>query len=275
MPITPVRRLARDGSPWGAAPVPERALARVMSITQAGGPYALLVLAVSGIVRIDAADPPEPIRIQVAATRGQIIPQSKGGGFQRTFRFTALPGKSNHWIRQALEVRGTVLDAKGTSTPVHLDIVEYYRVNAKGRTIQNDSHYSQYRDHCGGVLTIRSTLTYGTLVARKRGDTILGKSFILASARDAAGKDFTMRTRKGQVIPAERGKRVVFHLDRGTIPTQYTYGVRWDARPGSGSRARPSGEIDVGTWKAVLPRQTGPTVALVRPRPIPRLRTGG
>lgn len=228
-----------------------------------------------GLAMAAMAAGPAPIRIQVAASKGRIIPRSKGGGFQRTFRFTAIPGKSNHWIRQVLEVSGTVLDAKGGSTPVRLDVTEYYRVNAKGRTIQHDSHYSQYRDHCGGNLTIRSTLTYGTLVARKRGDTILGKTFILRSARDAAGEYFTMRTRKGQTIPAERGKRVVFHLDRGTIPTQYTYGVRWDARPGKGSRARPSGEIDVGTWKAMLPRQTGPTVALIRPRPIPRLNTGG
>jgi hypothetical protein len=224
---------------------------------------------------IAAEEPPSPIRIEVAASRGQIIPQAKGGGFQRTFRFTAVPGKGNHWIRQALEVRGSVLDAKGRSTPVHLDIVEYYRVNSKGRTIQHDSHYSQYRDHCGGTLTIRSTLTYGTLAARKRGDTILARSFILCSARDAVGKDFTMRTRKGELIPAERGTRVVFHLHRGTIPTQYGYRVRWDARPGRGSRARPSGEIDVGTWKALLPKQTGSTVALVRPRPIPRLKAGG
>jgi len=252
-----------------------------MSITHAVRWWVFLVLAPPGIARVDAAEPPaaakppEAIRIQVAATKGQIIPHSKGGGFQRTFRFTAIPGKGNHWIRQVLEVRGTVFDAKGRSTPVHLDVIEYYRVNSSGRTIQSDSHHSQYRDHCGGALTIRSTLTYGTLLPRKRGDTILAKSFVLRSARDAAGEYFTMRTRKGQTIPAERGTRVVFHLDRGTIPTRYTYGVRWDARPGRGSRSRPSGEIDVGTWNAELPRQTGPTVALIRPRPIPRLKTGG
>jgi hypothetical protein len=193
----------------------------------------------------------------------------------RTFRFTAIPGKSNHWIRRVLDVRGTVLDAKGRSTAVHLDVIEYYRVNASGRTIQPDSHHSQYRDHCGGTLTLRSTLTYGTLMPRKRGDTILAKPFILRSAKDAAGKLFTMRIRKGQTIPAGHGKRVEFHLDRGTVPSQYTYGVHWDARSGSGSRARPSGEIDVGTWKVEAPKQTGPTVALIRPRPIPRLKTGG
>jgi len=251
-----------------------------MSIKRAARPWVFLVLAVSGIALVDAAEPPadgkppDPIRIRVAATKGQIIPQSKGGGFQRTFRFTAIPGKSSHWIRQVLEVRGTVLDAKGRVTPVHLDVIEYYRVDSSGRTIQADSHHSQYRDHCGGALTIRSTLTYGVLVARKRGDTILGKSFILRSAKDAAGKYFTMRTRKGQTIPAERGRRVEFQLHRGTIPTQYTYGLHWDARPGRGSRSRPSGDIEVGTWKAVAPKQTGPTVAPIRPRPIPRLKTG-
>jgi hypothetical protein len=250
-----------------------------MSIRGAARAWVVLVMAVPGIARVHAADPPaagnppEPIRIQVAATKGRIIPQSKGGGFQRTFRFTAMPGKSNHWVRQVLEVRGTVLDAKGGSTPVHLDVIEYYRVDSSGRTIQADSHHSQYRDHCGGALTIRSTLTYGTLVARKRGDTILGKSFILRSARDAAGKYFTMRTRKGQTIPAERGKRVEFRLHRGTIPTQYTYGVRWDARPGRGSRSQASGAIDVGTWRMSGPKQTGPTVAPIRARPIPRLKT--
>ncbi|MHC4578355.1 MAG: hypothetical protein ACYTFD_10550 [Planctomycetota bacterium] len=247
-------------------------------------PIKLMVVAVPAIAWVDPAqagpppvdEPPVPIRIQVAATRGQIIPQSKGGGgFQRTFRFTAIPGKSNHWLRQVLEVRGTVFDAKGKSTPAHLDVIEYYRVGSLGRTIQPDSHYSQYWHHCGGTLTISSTLTYGTLVPKKRGDTILGKSFILRSAKDAAGKTVTMKTRTTrQVIPAEHGERVEFHLDRGSIPTHYTYRVQWDARPGRGSRTRPSGEMEVGTWRMELPKQTGPTVALVRPRPIPRLKPG-
>jgi hypothetical protein len=219
----------------------------------------------------DEPEPPTQVRIAVAASAGEIIPQAKGGGFQRTFRFTATPGASLHWIRQVVAVRGTVFDEDGKTLAVHLDIVEYYRVDASGKTIQHDSHYSQYRDHCGGDLEISSTLTYGRLEARKRGDTILGKTFILRGAKDGAGEHFTMRTRKGRVIPAEKGKRVVFQVDPGSIPTRYAYRVKWDARPGHGRRARPSGEIEQGTWRVVLPEQKGPTKAVARSRPIPRL----
>ena len=81
-----------------------------------------------------------------------------------------------------------------------------------------------------------------------------------------------MKTRTTrQVIPAERGKRVRFRLDRGSVPTQYTYGVQWDARA---SRTKPAGEIEVGTWKLVALKQTGHTVALPRSRPIPPLKMG-
>lgn len=243
------------------------------------GVVAMAGMAILGVGRAraerpDSTEPQQQIRIHVAATRGEIIPQSKGGGgFQRTFRFTAIPGKGNHWIRQVLEVRGTVFDAKGRSTRAHLDVIEYYRVSSSGRTIQGDSHYSQYWDHCGGSLTISSTLTYGMLRPKKRGDTILAKSFILRSAKDAAGRLVTMKTRTTrQVIPAEHGKRAEFQLDVGSIPTHYTYKVRWDVRPGRGSRTRPSGALSVGTWMMEPPKQTGPTVALVRPRPIPTLK---
>jgi len=233
----------------------------------------LLVMVVMLLDAARAAEgPADPTRIRVAASKGLIIPQAKGGGFQRTFRFTAIPGESSHWIMQVLEVRGTVLDGKGTSTPVSLDVIEYYRVGSSGRAIQADSHYSQFREHCGGDLTISSTLTYGTLTSFKRGDTIVSKSFILRSARDAAGDFVTMRTSKGKVIPDERGKRVNFRRDAGSIPTHYTYRVQWDARPGVGSRTRPSGVMEVGTWHMEAPKQTGKTVAIARPRPIPRIK---
>lgn len=232
------------------------------------------ILVLGAVLRAEEpeeAPPPTPVRVSVAASEGEIIPQSKGGGFQRTFRFTATPGESLHWIRQVLAVRGTVFDSEGESQAVHLDIVEYYRVDKSGRTIQCDSHYSQYRDHCGGDLTISSTLTYGALATRKQGDTIIGKTFILRWAKDGDGKLFTMRTRKGRVIPAEKGERVVFRADTGAIPTRYSYRVQWDARPGRGSRTQPSGVMERGTWLVVLPEQKGPTVAAARPRPIPRL----
>ncbi len=236
--------------------------------------WALLALAAAGVARADGP-PPETVTIAVAATKGQIIPQSRGGGgFQRTFRFTATPGKSGHWIRQLLAVRGTVLDAEGNSTPVHLDVTEYYRVGASGRTIQADSHYSQFWKFCGGDLTIVSTLVYGTLRSIKVGDTILGKSFILRSATDAAGEFVTMETRTTrQEIPAERGERVAFDPDPGAVPTSYRYRVAWDARPGVGPRTQPAGAIEVGTWFMEPPEQTGPTRERPRPRPIPQLET--
>jgi hypothetical protein len=164
-------------------------------------PLALLLLAA-----VAAPEAPS-IRITVAASDGEIIPQSKGGGgFQRTFRFTAEPGEANRWIRQTLEVRGTVFDAEGGSAPAHLDVVEYYRVDSDGRAIQADSHYSQFFDFCGGDLTISSRLEYGTLAPRRIGDPIMTKSFILRGATDAEGEPVTMRKRTTrETIPAERG----------------------------------------------------------------------
>jgi hypothetical protein len=233
---------------------------------------ALLALGGVGLAAEDEG-PRVPVRIRVDASRGEITPQSKGGGgFQRTFRFTAVPGEHNHWIRQVLEVRGTVLDAEGDSTPVHLDVIEYYRVDSSGRTIQPDSHYSQYWEFLGGDLTIRSTLTYGTLRSIRRGDTILSRSFILRSASDAAGNRVTMRKRTNRrVIPAEGGRRVEFRKGCGSIATHYAYRVRWDARR---SRTRPSGRIEVGTWWTDAPEssQGGHTAALARPRPIPLVK---
>lgn len=216
------------------------------------------------------------IRIDVAASEGEIIPQSKGGGgFQRTFRFTATPGEGNHWIRQTLEVRGTVFHADGKEAPAHLDVIEYYRVDSSGRAIQADSHYSQFWDFCGGDLVISSTLDYGTLRPKRPGDPILLKSFILRSANDAEGKAVTMRKRRNrEVIPAEGGEHVEFEVDERSIPTRYSYRVRWDARPGSGPRTQPAGEIEAGTWEVVLPEQTGPTRAVERPRPIPKADAG-
>ena len=222
----------------------------------------------------EAAAPEAPsIRIEVAASKGEIIPQSKGGGgFQRTFRFTAVPGAANRWIRQTLEVRGTVFDVDGKSAPAHLDVVEYYRVDSSGRAIQDDSHYSQFWDFCGGDLTITSTLEYGALVPKRVGDTTLGKSFVLKWAKDAAGELVTMRKRTTrEAIPAERGERVDFREDAKALPTRYEYRVRWDARPGFGPRTEPAGEIETGTWQVVLPAQTGPTRAEAAARPIPRL----
>ena len=216
--------------------------------------------------------PPDPILIEIKSSRGEIIPQSKGGGgFQRSFRFHAKPGKANHWIQQVLEVRGTVFDAEGGSKVAHLDVIEYYKLEASGRAIQTDSHYSQYWNHCGGDLTITATLTYGQLERIKRGDTILSKSFILRSALDENGEHVVMRKRTTKdVIPAEKGKRVRFVVDPGSIPTRYSYRVRWDSR--DGGRTKPSGTIDVGTFEHLLPEQTGHTRAEVRPEAIPVVR---
>lgn len=223
-----------------------------------------------------AAEPAAQVRITVAATKGEIIPQSRGGGgFQRTFRFTAKAGGALHWIRQELEVRGTVFDAKGKVTRAHLDIVEYYRVDAKGRAIQADSHYSQFEKMSGGNLTIRSTLTYGTLKSFKRGDAIMGKSFILRGCADATGKAVTMKTRKGRVIVAERGKRVKFTRRVESLATRYEYSVAWDTRA---SRTKPSGKMQVGTWLIEVPKSNGigakgKTSEVARSRAIPRLKT--
>ena len=236
----------------------------------------LLVAAVlaAGLVA-RAGEPPTPVRIKVAASKGKIIPQSRGGGgFQRTFRFTAVPGEAGRWVMQRLRVRGEVFDGKGNRKTVHLDVVEYYRLNSSGRAVSADTHYSQFWSARGGDLVISSTLTYGRLVARRRGDVIASKSFVLRGALDEDGKPVTMKTRTTprQVIPAERGKRVTFHVDPGSIPTRYSYGVKWDTRPGVGSRTQPSGEMDVGTWWVVAKKQKGYTVATSSPRPIPRLR---
>ena len=216
------------------------------------------------------AEPAPQVRITVAATQGEIIPQSRGGGgFQRTFRFTAKAGAALHWIRQELEVRGTVFDAKGSVTRAHLDIVEYYRVDAKGRAIQADSHYSQFEKMSGGNLTIRSSLTYGALKSLKRGDAIMGKSFILRGCADAAGKPVTMKTRKGRVIAAEQGKQVKFTRSVGSLATRYEYGVAWDTRT---SRTKPSGKMQVGTWLIEVPKEKGKTSEVARSRAIPRLK---
>jgi len=229
----------------------------------------LCVAALAGLSAPEA--PPDPVRIEVAASKGEIIPQSKGGGgFQRTFRFTAVRGEANRWIRQTLEVRGTVFDALGKSAPAHLDVVEYYRVDSNGRAIQADSHYSQFWDFCGGDLEISSTLEYGTLTPKKPGDTIVGKSFVLKWAKDAKGGLVTMRKRTTlEEVPAERGERAEFRPAEGALPTRYSYRVRWDARPGRGPRTKPAGEIEVGTWHVVVPEDTGPTRAAARPAPIP------
>jgi hypothetical protein len=214
---------------------------------------------------------PDPILIELKSSRGEIIPQSKGGGgFQRSFRFHAKPGKANHWIQQVLEVRGTVFDAEGNTKVAHLDVIEYYRVDSKGKAIQTDSHYSQYWNHCGGDLTISSTLTYGKLERVKRGDTILSKSFILRSCLDEKGEPVVMKKRTTKdVIPAEGGQRVRFVVDPGSIPTRYSYRVQWDSRD---VRTKPSGTITVGTFEHVLPEQTGHTRAEVRPEAIPVVR---
>ena len=80
------------------------------------------------------------------------------------------------------------------------------------------------------------------------------------------------RTIPRQAIPSERGERVEFQMDGGSVPTRYTYRLQWNACPGSGPRTRPSGKIDVGSWTIEAPEQTGPTVASARPRPIPRIK---
>jgi len=235
-------------------------------------PCAVVVVLVAIAIAQDS-----PVRIDVAASAGEIAPQSKGGGgWQRTFRFRAVPSEHNHWIRQALEVRGTVFDEEGNVDPVHLDVAEYYRVDGEGRAIQADSHYSQFWEARGGDLTLSSTLTYGTLEPFKRGDAILSRSFILRSAVDADGEPVEMRKRTTrEVIPAERGEHVTFRRDASCIPTRYEYGVRWDARPGHGSRTQPSGSVDAGRWWRVLPEQTGHTRVEESPRPIPELERGG
>ncbi|MCK6459221.1 MAG: hypothetical protein L6Q95_04920 [Planctomycetes bacterium] len=229
----------------------------------------LCLAALAGLSAPEA--PPDPVRIEVAASEGEIIPQSKGGGgFQRTFRFTAVRGEANRWIRQTLEVRGTVFDASGRSAPAHLHVVEYYRVGSDGRAIQADSHYSQFWDFRGGDLEISSTLEYGALAPKRAGDTITGKSFVLKWAKDAKGELVTMRKRTTlEEIPAERGERAEFRTAEGALPTRYAYRVRWDARPGIGPRTKPAGEIEVGTWHVVLPEEKGPTRAVARPAPIP------
>jgi len=237
-------------------------------------------MAVFAILLAGAQPPPAPpvlVRIRVAGTKGELIPRSKGGpGYQRTFRFTATPAKSSHWIRQQLALRGTLVDVKGRTARAHLDVIEYYRVDASGRTLQPDSHRRKYPRHCSGTLTVTATLTYGTLVPKKRGDAIVGKSFILRSATNAAGKSVTMRkVTTGEIIPAEHGKRVVFHVDPGSIPTRYVYRPHWDACPGPGGKTELTGGIDAGTYKIEEPHQSGHTVAIVRPRPIPRLKTSG
>lgn len=113
------------------------------------------------------------------------------------------------------------------------------------------------------------------LVPKRWGDAILLKSFILASARDDAGEMVAMKTRTTRrVIPAERGLRVEFDVDPGSIPTHYSYRVQWDARAGSGSRTQPSGRIDVGTWEVEAPAQTGETRARAVVRAIPVLKGG-
>ena len=237
-----------------------------------GTPVVALVLA---IALAQADEPPTPVRIKVAASKGQVIPQSKGGGgFQRTLRFTAVPGKAGRWIMQRLAVRGEVFDGKGRRKTVHLDVVEYYRLGRSGRAISPDSHYSQYWSARGGDLVISATLTYGRLVAKRRGDPIVSKSFVLRVATDENGKPVTMKTRTipRQVIPAERGRRATFAVDPGSIPMRYSYGVKWDTRPGIGSRTKPSGTIEVGTWHAEAPKQKGYTRAAAKPRPIPPLK---
>jgi hypothetical protein len=230
---------------------------------------AALVWALLGVATAQEAAP-DPILIEIVSSRGSIIPQSKGGGgFQRSFRFHAKPGKANHWIQQVLEVRGTVFDAEGRTKVAHLDVIEYYRVDAKGKAIQADSHYSQYWNHCGGDLTISSTLTYGKLERVKVGDTILSKSFVLRSCLDEKGEPVVMKKRTTkEIIAAEHGKRVRFEVDPGSIPTRYSYRVQWDARD---VRTQPSGTIEVGTYEQVLPEQTGHTRAEVRPEAIPVL----
>ena len=230
---------------------------------------ALLALAAALAAAKEAKQP----HIDVAASRGEIIPQAKGGGgFQRSFRFSAAPVGIGRWIRQELAVRGTVFDEEGTKKSVHLDVVEYYRISRKGRAIQVDSHYSQFREARGGDLTMESKLTYGDLASKRKGDPIMSKSFILRGATDAGGEPVEMRKRTtGEVIPAERGEKVDFTPDGDALTTRYEYQVGWDCRTGVGSRAEPSGKIEQGTWWIDLPPAKGRTRESVRPRPIPEL----
>ena len=165
----------------------------------------------------------------------------------------------------------SVFNEHGRTKPVHLDVTEYYRVDAKGRAVSADTHYSQFWSARGGDLVVSATLTYGTLEPIKRGDTIVSKSYILRWAKNATGELVTMKTRERprQVIPAEHGKRVKFHAAAGALQTTYSYRVQWDTR---GSRTKASGEIETGTWTIEAPKQTGPTRAEARARPIPALK---
>lgn len=215
---------------------------------------------------------PKSIRIQVFASHGEIIPQSKGGGgFQRRFRLEVVPGpgESNHWIKQELKVRGTVFNKAGQPTRAHLDVVEYYRVNAKGRMIQPDIHYSQYPRYCAGDLVIRSKLTFGRLKTKKRGDTIVAQSFILKWAKDATGEFVIMKTRdRLRIIASEKGKRVEFESNENASASHYEYKVTWNACPGAGPRTKASGTLEPGTWWIETPEQTGSTRVANKPRPI-------
>jgi len=221
-----------------------------------------------------AADPPTRIRLE--ASRGEVIPQAKGGGgFQRSFRFFAAPLRDGRWIRQELAVRGTVFDEEGTRATVHLDVVEYYRVDRKGRARQIDSHYSQFREARGGDLSIASKLTYGSLSSIKRGDPIMTKTFILRGATNESGEPVPMRKRTtGEIIPAEGGEKVKFEVEDQALATRYEYAVSWDTRTGVGSRAEPSGNIERGTWKIELPKTKDTTKETPKVEAIPELKRG-
>ncbi|MHC4957922.1 MAG: hypothetical protein ACYTGN_06060 [Planctomycetota bacterium] len=211
------------------------------------------------------------VTIRVAASAGQVIPRAKGGGgFQRTLRFTATGGEALHWIRQELQVRGSVTDDKGVSKAVHLDVIEYYRLGKHGRAVSPDSHYSQYWDYRDGDLMITATLTYGMLTSLKRGDTITSKSYVQRSSTNATGKRVVMKTRTmpRRVIPAEHGQRAAFARADGSLATHYRYRVHWDGR----RRTKASGAVETGTWWVEVPEQTGPTRARERRQPIPELR---
>jgi len=240
---------------------------------QTGGPRRSQTVVGLLCVLLLAAGTAAP-RIRVAATDGEIIPQAKGGGgFQRSFLFRVDPVCEGRWIRQEVAVRGTVFGEDGTREAVHLDVVEYYRVNRKGRAIQADSHYSRFREAHGGDLKISAKLTYGALEPEKLGDPVMGKSFILRGAVDADGKPVTMRKRTtGEVIPAERGEKVAFRKEQGALTSRYAYEVSWDTRSGKGSRAEPSGEIERGTWQVDPPKSDDRTKEKARPRPIPELK---